>query len=421
VAGPFALPVVGPSAPAPESPLRVAMGEPYRFFFPLGVVFALYGTLPWTLFALGRSPYPGLLHRSSMIQGFELSFVAGFLLTAIPAFTHAGKCRPWELVTALALMLGFVAAAAAGAWAFAHAATTLLLLHLALAAARRIRGAKLAPPEEFAFVGLGLVLGIAGGVLQTGTALGAWQEPAPFFGARLLSLGTVLSLVLGLGGLLVPAFAGIRDPLVIPGIAGPHERPGRRRLYGVLAALLLLAFAAEAIGEPRLGAITRAIPATVLGLLVWKLHRRPGRAGRFPWLLWSSGWLVLAGLWGAALLPERFTVAALHLTFIGGFGLLTLGIATRVVVGHGRYPMSDEERVLSWAVVGAAALAVAVRFAGEPLGQRFLWLGAAALLWTVAWLGWAAGAFPRILRKCASHPASVAERTSPAPPNLPLR
>ena len=35
----------------------------------------------------------------------------------------------------------------------------------------------------------------------------------------MISLGMVLSLVLGLGGLLVPTFSGMAPPLVVPGRA----------------------------------------------------------------------------------------------------------------------------------------------------------------------------------------------------------
>lgn len=372
--------------------------EPYRILFPIGLGFALAGALPWPLHALGLVPYPGPLHRALMIQGFELSFVVGFLLTALPGFTHGARCHPIELAIGTGGLLAFGAATLAGLEGFAGCAFAATLLMLLVAAGRRVAHAAPGPPEEFAFVGFGLLLGLAGGLLQLAMAAGLATEPAPRFAERLISLGMLLSLVLGVGGLLVPVFAGMRDPLVIPHVAGPHERRGRRVLYAILLGVLALAFAAEALGRPGLGALLRAAAASVVGLLVWKLTRLPGRRDLPAFVLWSSGWLILAGLWLAALLP-RTGVGALHLVFIGGFGLLTLGIGTRVVVAHGRHPLAVERATLTATVVGAIALALAVRVVAEfwpPVAATLL--GLSGTLWVIGWLIWGSHALPRIFR-----------------------
>jgi len=118
---------------------------------------------------------------------------------------------------------------------------------------RRLPKARVTPPRELVFVGFGLALGLVGGALQLAAALGWPLDPAPRWGERLTSLGLVLSLVLGVGGLLVPVIAGLRDPLAIPGIAAAHEAGGRTHLYAALIAALALAFVAEAIGHPAWG------------------------------------------------------------------------------------------------------------------------------------------------------------------------
>ena len=383
--------------------------DPYRVLFPLGVIFAIAGAAPWLLFAIGRTPWPGPTHYAFMIEGFELCFVLGFLLTAIPAFTHGARATPLELAGAVAGPLAFGTSVGLGHEAAALAAFTLTLVWLAIAVVRRIVGAKLAPPEEFLFVGVGLALGLAGGVVQLGAALRWWDEPAPRFGLHLVSLGMVLALVLGVGSLLVPVFAAIRDPLVISGVAGPHQRHGRRALYAALAAALALSFVFECLGLARLGELLRAVVATVFVALVWKLTRLPGRRALGAWAMWASGWLVVLGLWLAAAFPLQ-AVTFHHLVFIGGYGLLTLAIGTRVVVGHGRYPVTDEGRVLSPLVVTAVALALALRVASDWLPPRAQphALGTSAALWIIAWLAWSAGALPRI--------AVVLRGPAPTPP-----
>jgi uncharacterized protein involved in response to NO len=144
--------------------------------------------------------------------------------------------------------------------------------------------------------------------------------------------------------------------------------------------------------------------------LVWKLTRLPGRRALGAWAMWSAGWLVVLGLWLAAAFPLQ-AVGFHHLVFIGGYGLLTLAIATRVVVGHGRYPATDEGRVLSaWVVVGVA-LALALRVTSDwlPPPMQSHALATSAALWIIAWLAWSLGAMRRIAILSGSRaPASPA-------------
>ncbi|MGH7682659.1 MAG: NnrS family protein, partial [Candidatus Eiseniibacteriota bacterium] len=137
----------------------------------------------------------------------------------------------------------------------------------------------------------------------------------------------------------------------------------------------------------------------VLGVLVWKLFRTPGRRAPLSWTIWGAGWMVLLGLWLAALAPAR-AVLAFHLVSLGGFGPLVLGIATRVVVTHGGYPAGDENRVLHWGIVGAVVLALIFRVASEIFphdGARFYAAGGAS--WILGWVAWCWNAIPRMVRR----------------------
>jgi uncharacterized protein involved in response to NO len=373
--------------------------EPYRVLFPLGVLAGLAGVGAWPLHAFLGAPWPGPLHRALMMQGFEHGFVLGFLLTAIPGLTRGERCRPIERWLAVALLGAGIAASFGGFVVAAQVAFALSLVLVAVAAARRIARAPIAPPEEFVFIGLALVMGFAGAAWQAGEALG-WPLPwgAARFGERLVSLGMVLSLVLGVGTLLVPVFAQIRDPLVIPGIAGPHERPGRRALYAAVIAALAGAFALEAAGLGRLGMFVRALAATGMVGWVWKLWRRPGRSTVPAWSMWTAGWMVPVGLAFAAAWPVH-ALAGLHVTFIGGFGLLTIAIGTRVVIAHGRFPISDEPLTLDPQVASGLGIALALRVAAEFDPSRLTpWLGASGLAWFVAWALWTTRVSGRILR-----------------------
>ena len=379
----------------------------------MGALFALAGGAVWPAHALGLIPYPGPLHMALMMQGFEQCFVLGFLLTAMPAFTHSTRCQPWELGWATLSMVVFGALAFAGLVAAAHAAYLASLVLLGVAGARRVVRNPRRPPEEFLFVGLGLLLGVLGATLLLAAALDAGPGLPPRFAERLLSLGLLLSLVIGVGSLLVPTFAGMRDPLVIPGLAAPHERRGRRRLYSVVIAALLLAFGTEWRGHAQLGMLLRAAAVTVMGLWVWKLTRLPRRDAP-GFALWGSGWLVMTGLWTNALGP-RIAVAGLHIVFIGGFAMLTLGIGTRVLVSHGRHPLAKERQVFDpWVLVlllGALLLRVRAGFAAELAGPTIAW---SALLWMLAWALWTARVMPLILRPHQMEPVIDAPLVGPS-------
>ena len=372
--------------------------EPYRLFFPLGALYAIAGTALWTASAFGWPPYPATLHRMLMIEGFELAFVAGFLLTAIPGLTHSEKARPAEVAAGLGALALFGVLAVAGLHTWAHVAAAAVIGVLVVAALRRLPRATLAPPVEFVFIALGLCFGLAGTVILALDPAGQLLPHLPRLGDRLLSLGMVLSLVLGVGGLLVPTFSGMRDPLEIPLIARPHERGPRFVFYAAVMGGLLAAFALEIAQLPLAGAIVRALAGTAILVMVWKLPRGPGRGDLSAYAMWGAGVMTLLGLWLLVLLPAR-PMAGLHVLFIGGYGLLTFAIGTRVVVAHGRHGLTAEPQVFGPLAAAFVAGALLLRVAAEHFGgiaiHLYGWAGGA---WTLAWIAWAAGALPRIAR-----------------------
>jgi uncharacterized protein involved in response to NO len=376
-----------------------ALPEPYRLLFPTGIAYAFLASLLWPLYAFGWIPYPATLHWTLMIQGFIHSFVIGFLMTALPAFLHAGKAEPAETALVFGATVAFGILSLVGMHAAAQAAYLLSIATLILVAARRLPRRRGDPPEEFVFVALGLLFGVGSGILGGGAAAGWWEEPAPRFALHLISRGMLVSIVLGVGGLLVPTFSGVKEPLVIPGIARPGQRGPRRALYIPLGLALVAAAALEATGWGAVGGWLRALVGTTLGLLVWKLFRGPGRRDLLSWTIWSAGWLLVAGLWLSALFPTR-AVLGYHIVFLGGFGLLILGIATRVVVTHGGYPQIYERRVLRPAVVATVALALLARIASEflpPYAARLY--GVSGALWMAGWIAWSWRALPCIVRR----------------------
>lgn len=404
---------VKPQAPATDA----GAPTPYRVLFPIGVAAALAGLLPWVAFAASQAPWwpftslpmwPGPDHAALMVQGFELAFIAGFLLTAMPAFTHGPRCSRTELGVVASLVAAFVVlrALALPAAAFAYLAA---LLALGFTFARRVRPGAAAPPEEFLLVLTGVALGLAGAVVQALSVAGALPLGAERAGVRCVSLGMLPALVLGLGGILVPTFSMMKNPLDIVGVARAGDRPRRRAFTLAIAALLVFAVNAEFAGLGGPASWARALAALASTLLAWKVWRLPGRRDRLSWAIWTAGWCVAIGFTAAAVLPAH-RIEAWHVAFVGGYTLLTLGIGTRVVVSHGGHPMAEENRVLSVTAVVLLALATLVRAFGPPLDPMHATLQhmLAAALASAAFITWLAAAWPR-LRHVRSRTAAAAK------------
>jgi len=173
---------------------------------------------------------------------------------------------------------------------------------------------------------------------------------------------------------------------------------GRRPLYAVLALMLVGAFVADAFWKFGVGAWLRALAGTPLLLLGWKVFSPTSHRTLHAFTLRLAGLFLFAGLWYTALVPTQM-VAAFHVIFVGGFGLITLGIGTRVVVSHGRFALETERRVLTLFVVGVIVAAVAMRVLAELLvSSRGTLLAASGVAWALAWGVWAWRAVPLMLR-----------------------
>ncbi|HEY7727312.1 MAG TPA: NnrS family protein [Candidatus Eisenbacteria bacterium] len=396
-----------PAGGAPAAGAAIASAppaglEPYRVLFPLGILYAVVAALVWPLYVghLIRD-YPAQVHWTLMIQGFIHCFVLGFLLTALPGFLHADRCRPAELWTAVTAMLALGICALAGWTAAAQAAYLVTLMTLTYVAVRRFPVRRGDPPEEFLFVALGLLFGYGGALWGVAVAAGWAPDAAPRFALHLIERGFILCVVLGVGGLLVPTFTAMKDPMAVPGVAKPGQRAPRRRAYLPIAALFVASLVAEGSARPGPAAWIRVAAVTPLLILVWKIIRLPGRRDLLSFALWAGGWFILIGIWFAALSPAH-AIAGFHLAFLGGFALLILGIATRVVVTHGKFPLQHERRLLTPRVVALVVLALALRMVGEfvPGLATHFWAGSGTL-WTLAWIDWGLRAVPCMIRKAS--------------------
>ena len=338
-----------------EAPIWAS--EPFRVFFPLGIAAGTMGLLLWPLFYAGLWPvYPALQHPRLLIFGFGAAFVFGFLGTAWPRFLESEALDRLELIALVAVWSASQIACLWGGIRAADLLAALALLLLLVILARRLFGreSRDLPPPGFA-------LAFCSVVLTTGVAL-TWalvpmevQTPAWHTFLRLVAWqGFLLLPILGVGSYLFSRF------FQIPGQRPNHKAPRHRALaVWTTAAIILVSFGVEALGWVRSG---NALRLAALG--VWAIGAVPG--------IWTKrapntrAWGLRIGLACIALTfvcriawPQQL-FAFEHVLFLGGFGLVILLTADRVILGHCDDPAtipakSKAWRWIVWLMIVAAA------------------------------------------------------------------
>src|SRR6476619_361492 len=142
--------------------------EPYRIFFPLGVLLAWAGVLHWLLLATGFfQEYRSIFHAFAQIEGFMTCFAVGFLFTLIPRRTGTAPPATWQIAVGVVAPVAIVILAWFEQWALSQAPWLLLMGMLIQFAVTRFRapGAGLRIPNSFVWVVLALLMGVGGAVL----------------------------------------------------------------------------------------------------------------------------------------------------------------------------------------------------------------------------------------------------------------
>lgn len=376
------------------------MEEPYRVFFPLGILAAMWGVLMWPMLYAGWLPfYPGEAHTRMMIEGFLGAFVLGFIGTAFPRLVGHRAWSGGELGALWLLWALSVASHVAGRVPAGDAAFSALLVVLLVGMARRwLRGHRDTPPPGFvlAFAGI-LGAALATGVLARsplpGTPLVAWARLWLFQGFLLLPL-------MGIGPYLMPRFFGMSSSHSFDESRTPPAGWWPRALASAVAGLLVVAsFALEVGGLAMAGYLLRGGVLALWFVLETPVFRRvkltttPGTAIRWALLGLVAGCLC-AALWPLA------RIGSMHLFFAAGFGLVTLAVGARVVLGHaGRHDLLGGKIVwLRW-VIGLLVLAATTRMSADFLpAVRISHHLYAAWTWTLGGLVWLGALLPYFFR-----------------------
>jgi len=342
------------------------------------------------------STYSCLAHGLVQIQGFLLAFALGFLLTALPRRTQSAPTSGRAIVGAAVALAGSTAAAFLDRWWIAEALTVAIVAGIVAFALRRFvaGSAGRRPPAAFVLLPIGLACAVAGAVLVGANTVVDGRSTL-VAGRLLLEQGVFLCLVMGAGSLVLPLMSGAAPP---PDLGTSPAITRRAVAYGAAGLIVVATLLWEAAGSSRLAPVVRGlvVAATIVsgaGLLT--PLELPGWNRRLARL---AAWLVPSGIVLSGLIPD-YRVPALHVTFIGGFGLLAFSVATHVTASHLDIPRIRDGR--SWVVAltaGAILVAMAGRVTADSTQTYFEHLAAAGAVWIAGTAIWLAVLGPRWFR-----------------------
>ncbi len=353
----------------------------FRPFFLMAAAMAALWILLWIfqlggVLTLGGAFGAAGWHAHEMIFGYTVAVIAGFLLTAVRNWTQLPTASGLRLAALVALWAaGRLVMLGAGVVPPIGVALVDLMFLPALAVSLVPALWRVHAWRNFVLVGLVSVLALANLAMH----LDALQALAG--GGRLgqsLGLGTVVMVMVVIGGRVIPTFTrnalpdlGIRDWVWANRLA-----VGLTALYLVC---VLLPVTSAVMGVVTLAAAAangiRMIPWRSLGTrgapILWVLHVGYG---------WIVIGLTLSG--AAALTPWVPSSAGTHALGVGAIGTLTLGMMSRVALGHtGRALVVGSPIVVAYALV---TLAGATRVTAAFFPGLFDLLVVAALAWAIA-------------------------------------
>lgn len=373
-------------APASPSRLSAITQEPYRLLFPIGLLSLALGVGIW-LPALWLKPaYPGIAHAGLQIQGYLLAFILGFLMTMLPKALSLPPWSPWQLFTVAGLLFAQMGAALQTQYAWMVGLHFLLMVMVAgflISRFRRRTNRQQKPPAPFVLIAGGLFTDILGtfliGIHQMTDWLGDTASFALAFARLLQNQAFPLMLIAGVGSFLLPRlFAGYYRETRAAKKNGPGEagfsiatllqpRPSDKPIpfYALIGFLMVAGCALEASafgGQGqwglRLGSFMRFVAVGLACFAGIALHRLkfkvPGYLLGAQWGLWC----VLIGLFMPALDPAH-RLGYAHLVYLGGYGWITLSVASRVLASHGG-KMSLLEGMQPWVKVSVLCMALAL-------------------------------------------------------------
>lgn len=374
--------------------------EPFRVFFPCGVLAGILGVALWPLHFWGIvNFYPGQAHVRLMAYGFFGAFIFGFLGTALPRMLSAQPFGLRNVALLLGLYAAMVAAFGAGKIVWGDALLLGLLVSFLGIVIPRAVGRKDTPPPGFVLVGL------AWACVATGAVLAVMQSRSELdlfwinLQRLLSSQGFVLLPILGIGPFLLPRFFGLESTHDFPEMTRPSGLWLRKAAFAFVTGLVIIGtFVWEARGGYQWAHGIRFVACLVYLACEFPFSKAPKLASALGASLRLAFVTLLAGFLIVALYPA-YRVGLLHLTLVGGFAVITFVVATRVVFGHSGN-LQKLKTGNKWLIVAVVLMlfGMATRISGDfwpkIMASHYNY---GAILWAAGVLLWACKVLPKVL------------------------
>ena len=369
--------------------VRQSAEEPFRFFFPLGLLIGALGVSLWPLFFLGAvSVYPATAHARLMIEGFVACFIFGFLGTAGPRIMSVPHFSRRELLRVVVLLVATTGAHLMGWHPAGDALFVATLTLFAVSLAQRFAKREDSPPPNFALVGLGLLNGLAGAALMFFCAATNSHPDLYRLGASLLHVGFPLLPLLGVG----PFF--LRRLLDLP----TEEDDTRRRSGAAFAIAVAVVIDASFVFEVfawNAGVMwfrTAVVVVYLLFALPWQSNSLLAGALRMSFAA------IAAGLALMALLPGQ-RIAAMHVLFVAGVSVAIFAVATRVILGHSDN-LAVVQRRRGWLITAFVLIILGMisRYVADFRPSRDPHLHWGAIVWLIGVGIWGVIVLPHVVQ-----------------------
>ncbi len=368
-----------------STPAQTLWQSGFRPFFLGAAFYGAFSMVLWWLFYAGHqrfmlSPVAAMQwHAHEMIYGYAMAVVAGFLLTAARNWTgrETASGHPLNALFALWLLARLLPLGGDAALPWAAAADGLFNLGLWLAVARPI--VQVRQWRQAGILAKLLLLAVGNGLYYAG-ALG-WLSAAAVHWGLYGGFWLIIGLILTMSRRVVPFFIerglGLENPL-------PNAR-----WMDLTSLLALLGIFVEQTFFPTAGWLPwlALLAFAVLALRLKGWHHPAIWKNPMLWSLWLAQlWMIL----GLAVLAARLWLpvniwTGMHFLAVGGIGLITLAMMSRVSLGHtGRAvnePPAGIGRLFVW-------MSLATAFRTVPLlagwGEPALWVQVSMALWVLA-------------------------------------
>lgn len=370
----------------------------FRPFFLGAALFAVVMVLVWMLVYFhgiklafsGMSPVTW--HAHEMIFGYAMAVVAGFLLTAIKNWTGVQTLRGPGLVVLFLLWLLARLVPLTGlniplaVWAMID-----LMFMLLLVIATTIPVLKAKQYNQLGIISKLVLLMLSNALFYLGAA-GVFEQGERW--GLYSGIYMLVALLLVMARRVIPFF-------IEKGVEGRVEVINRRWVDNSSLVLLIGLWIADVFTSQEI------IVSIVAGMLtILHLVRMSGWYTALIWhkpLIWvlylAYGFIVAGFALTAA--ESWFALApglAVHAYAYGGIGVMTLGMMSRVILGHTGRNVFEPPKSFTWCfallVAGALVRVVLPLF---NMGMYGYWIGLSQLLWIAAFVVFIVVAAPMLL------------------------